>query len=107
MKQKEKPGVMVYFDLLPVISQLSNADKGRLFQAILEYAQPGVVPELPSKLRPVWPMLTSRIDNDDVRYKQTIAKRRYAAYSRWEREEDRIPLGFTDWMRKEGFYADA
>lgn len=107
MKQNTKPGVMIYFDVLPVISQLNNSDKGRLFQAILEYAQQGVAPELPAKLRPVWPMLAARMDNDDIRYRQTIAKRRYAAYSRWEREEERIPLGFTDWMRKEGFYADA
>lgn len=103
MSKKEKPGVMVYFDMLPVIAQLSNADKGKLFQAILEYAQLGVVPELPAKLRPVWPMLTTRMDHDDIRYQRTVAKRKYAAYARWRKEEEKEPLPFTDWMRLEGY----
>ena len=100
MNKKTKPGVMVYFDMLPVIAQLSNADKGKLFQAILEYAQLGVVPELPAKLRPLWPMITSRMDHDDIRYQRTVAKRKYAAYARWEREDSRIPLPFVSWMQE-------
>lgn len=99
MRKKEKPGVMVYFDMLPVISQLSNADKGRLFQAILEYAQLGVVPELPPKLRPLWPLITTRIDHDEYRYQETVTKRKYAAYARWEKLDDRIPLSYDDWIQ--------
>ena len=103
MNKKTKPGVMVYFDMLPVIAQLSNADKGKLFQAILEYAQLGVVPELPAKLRPLWPMITSRMDHDDIRYQKTVANRKYAAYTRWERQDDRIPLPFDEWLHHEGY----
>lgn len=103
MQDSKKPGVMIYFDILPVIAQLSNTDKGRLFQAILEYAELGVVPELPTKLRPVWPMLTSRMDSDDIRYQRTVAKRRYAAYARWRKQENREPLPLVEWMKLEGY----
>ena len=41
-----KPGVMFYFDVRPCIKRLDAAEKGRLFEAILDYGEFGVVPEL-------------------------------------------------------------
>ena len=34
---KKKPGVMVYFDLRGMVKLLPDAEKGKLFEAILEY----------------------------------------------------------------------
>ena len=40
---KEKPGVMIYFDVLPVLTHLSIEEKGMLFEAILNYAKYGYI----------------------------------------------------------------
>ena len=40
-----KPGVMIYFDIAPAMKHLTDADKGRLFDAILEYGASGTVAE--------------------------------------------------------------
>ena len=37
-----RPGIMVYFDMLGPIKVLPDADKGRLFVAMLEYGQSGI-----------------------------------------------------------------
>ena len=34
-----RPGIMLYFDILEPIKVLPDADKGRLFVAMLEYGQ--------------------------------------------------------------------
>ena len=41
-----KPGVVVYFDIRPCIARLSLSEKGQLFDAILDYAENGVEPEI-------------------------------------------------------------
>ena len=40
-----RPGIMVYFDMMGPLSKLPDADKGRLFWAMLEYGKFGTVPE--------------------------------------------------------------
>ena len=39
-----RPGIMLYFDILEPIKVLSDADKGRLLVAMLEYGQSGKNP---------------------------------------------------------------
>ena len=41
-----KPGVMIYFDIIPLIEGMSPDDAGQLFLAILKYAQYGEIPSL-------------------------------------------------------------
>lgn len=54
MAKKGKPGVMIYFETARAIKRCSYEEKGRLFDAILEYAEFGVVPELPPPLDMAW-----------------------------------------------------
>lgn len=49
-----RPGIMLYFDILEPLKVLPDADKGRLFVAILEYGQFGVVPEFEGMLAMAW-----------------------------------------------------
>ena len=41
-----KPGVMIYFDIIPLIEGMSPDDAGQLFLAILKYAQYGEIPSI-------------------------------------------------------------
>ena len=103
---KQKPGVMIYFDIIPVLDLLSNNDAGILFRAILQYGEKGVLPELDQGLALVWPLIRQRLDCDATRYQTTVMKRKYAAYARWERQNDREPMSYTDWLEQHGYETD-
>ena len=56
----QKPGVMIYFEMLPTIQNLSKADKAALFEAILEYGMHKTLPPMSAKLKVVWPLVQQR-----------------------------------------------
>ena len=60
--------VQVYYDFLPSLEPLSDAERGRLFTALLEYASQGTAPDLRGNERYVWPQLKSQIDRDSKKY---------------------------------------
>ena len=103
---KKKPGVMVYFDLRGMLKLLPDAEKGKLFEAILEYGETGSVGELTDTLRIVWPLIQNRLDKDSLRYTDVGTKRRYAAYVRWAKEHNERPMEFRDWSISNGFQRD-
>jgi len=94
----DKPGVMVYFDIWAVIQRMSNELTGILFKAIMEYGATKRVPELPDSLYIIWPMIQSRLDNDDERYYRVSQKKRYAIYTRWAKHKNEPVLPFDRWL---------
>lgn len=76
MAKKGKPGVMIYFETARAIKRCSYEEKGRLFDAILEYAEFGVVPELPPPLDMAWAFIVDKIDRDSERYSDIQEKNR-------------------------------
>ena len=76
MGNKGRPGVMIYFETARAIKRCSYEEKGRLFDAILEYAEFGVVPELPPPLDMVWAFIVDKIDRDSARYADIQEKNR-------------------------------
>ena len=60
--------VQVYHDFIHSLTPLSDAERGRLFTAMLEYAGQGTAPDLRGNERFVWPQLKSQIDRDCKRY---------------------------------------
>lgn len=56
-----RPGIMLYFDILEPLKVLPDADKGRLFVAILEYGQFGVVPEFEGMLAMAWGFIKPKL----------------------------------------------
>ena len=103
---KKKPGVMVYFDLRGMLKLLTDAEKGKLFEAILEYGETGIESELDDKLKVAWPLIRMRLDMDNTRYEFVGYKRKYAAYTRWAKEHGEEPKEFENWMEEHGFYSD-
>ncbi len=49
-----KPGVMFYFDMRQSMKRLTLEEKGRLFEAIMDYSQLGTAPELDGVLGVAW-----------------------------------------------------
>ena len=102
-KMKKKPGVMIYFSIRQVLKRLTNEDKGVLFDAILEYAETGKVGVLPDTLYVVWPLIQMSLLSDDLRYRRTVVKRRYAAYVRWARDHGAQVQEFPAWAAEKGY----
>lgn len=96
----QKPGVMIYFEVMPTIEKLSNAKAGLLFKAILEYGQDRKIPAFRNELDCIWPLIQARLDTDDLRYYQVAQKKRYAAYTRWAKKKGLEPLPYDCWLNE-------
>lgn len=99
----KRPGVMIYFTLRPVLERLSNEDKGILFDAILSYGDIGTTPPLPDTLYTLWPLIQSHLLQDDLRYRQTVMKRTYAAYVRWAKQNMEVVKPYLVWAEEKGY----
>ena len=69
-----KPGVMIYFNMIPS-SRLPDADRLRLYDAMMEYGRSGTEPEFEGALGVAWDYVAPVLALDDDRYQETRAKR--------------------------------
>ena len=78
-----RPGVMFYFDMLPALKRLTKVQKADLFEALLEYAQHGVLPEFNDVgVSVAWDFIQPRIDRDAQAYELKCLKNQYSVYCR-------------------------
>ena len=93
-----RPGIMVYFDMLGPIKVLPDADKGRLFVAMLEYGQSGIVPKFDGMLALAWEFAKPKLDRDNEEYNRTVLKRQYATFCRDRKKKGEPEISFDEWM---------
>ena len=75
-----RPGVMVYFGTIrPCLKLLNKTEQLQLFDAILDYAEFGDVPDFSGTLGTVWSILQVQLDRDFEAYARKV-RRRKAAY---------------------------
>lgn len=60
----QMPYIKVFVDYLDAIEPLGDAERGRLFTSLLEYARSGEVPQLGGNERFIFPMMRAQIDRD-------------------------------------------
>lgn len=92
-----KPGVVVYFDIRPCIARLSLSEKGQLFDAILDYAENGVEPEIDGGLGVAWDFIRPRIDKDSARYARKVESNQYAVFTRELKKRGLEPVSRDVW----------
>jgi len=63
-----------YHSYLESIEPLGDAERGRLFTALLTYSRTGIVPELQGNERFVFPTLKSNIEREIASYEENSAK---------------------------------
>ena len=95
----EKPGVVLYFDVLPALRFLDYEQKGKLFEAILEYGESEKIPDFSDDplLGMAWCFVGPRIDRDGESYGEKKEQRKYAAYCREAKKNGISPLSFDEW----------
>lgn len=92
-----KPGVMFYFDVRLCIKRLNLNEKGQLFEAILDYAESGIEPELDGALGIAWDFIQPRLDQDTERYGNKVLQKQYAAFVRELKKRGSVTISFDEW----------
>ena len=92
-----RPGIMVYFDMLGPIKVLPDADKGRLFVAMLEYGQNGTIPQFDGMLALSWEFIKPKLDRDGETYENSKVQRKYAAFCKRRAALGLPKVPFEEW----------
>lgn len=93
-----RPGIMLYFDIRQPLRVLPDADKGRLFDAILEYGEHGTIPEFDGMLAMAWGFIQPKLDRDSKEYERTVLKRQYATFCREIKRKGAPDVSFDEWV---------
>lgn len=73
-----------YHSYVVAMSELSDAECGRLFRALLEYSATGIVSELRGNERIIFPMMAQQIDREKRAYEDKCNRNRQSAGRRWD-----------------------
>lgn len=65
---KKMPYVCLYSDYLESLAHYSDAQRGRLYTALLQYLRDGSQPEFKGSERYIWPSLQYQLDRDMATY---------------------------------------
>ena len=98
----DRPGIILYFDMVAPLKRLGYEEKGKLLEAMLEYGQFGVVPELDGVLPFIWDCIQPKLDADAKRYRKTVFQKTHASYCSKEKRAGRVPIDFEEWCEREG-----
>ena len=78
MMAKKRRGVLLYFEHAKPLSSLPFEDRGRLFTAILEYGEFGIIPDFSGdqRLEFAWIYLKQGVDADAEEYARKCEQNR-------------------------------
>ena len=78
----EKPGVMLYFDVIDSMRELSGDECKELIVALEDYGKDGKEPDFKDNkaLKSLWPVIRSGLNRDNERYVAVRSSRKYGAY---------------------------
>ena len=93
----DQPGVMIYFDILDPIQNLTDSEKGQLFNAILEYGKDDIPPQFEGALAIAWGFIKPKLDRDAAKYQEKILKNTYAAFCRELKKRDITTISRESW----------
>lgn len=77
---------------------LSDADKGRLLVAMLEYGKYGTVPQFDGMLALAWGFVQPKIDRDEETYENSKIQRQYAAFCKKRAKVGLPKVAFEEWL---------
>ena len=98
---------LVYLDYAKAVEWLSDEDAGKIFKALLAYADNREEPQLDGGLRAVFAMMQNQIDRDREKYEETCEKRRANGEkggrppkAKAQTENQKKPNGFSEKQTK-------
>lgn len=96
---KKRPGIIIYFDMLPALDQLSDEQLGKVHRASLHYAANGTIPDFNDEpfLKFVWELKKARIDADGISYQEKAASNLFGTYCREAKKRGIEPVSYSFW----------
>lgn len=96
-----RPGLLLYFDLVPALEKLPPASVGELLLAALHYAREGTEPTFEeTALEFAWAFLRPSIDRDGEAYESKRQRGDWLVYCRGCKKDGAEPLSFEDWKQR-------
>ena len=80
--KKNKDTVLLFMEIRDSIDFLTDEESGRLFKAILAYAEEGVIPDFQVPLMSVFLLVKSQIDRGEEAYIEKCIKNRINSLKR-------------------------
>lgn len=96
-----RPGLLLYFDVLPALDKLPRDAVGELLLGALRYAQDGVEPTFEdSSLEFAWAFLRPSIDRDGATYEEKRLRGDWLTYCRQRKKDGVDALDFETWRER-------
>lgn len=96
-----RPGVMLYFSILPALDSLPPASAGTLLLAAMHYAQDGKEPVFEdSTLSFAWSFMKPSIDRDSDVYEEKRLRGEWLTYCRQCKRDGNEPSDFETWRQR-------
>ena len=96
-----RPGVMLYFSILPALDSLPPASAGTLLLAAMHYAQDGREPTFEDgTLSFAWSFLKPSIDRDGEVYDEKRLRGEWLTYCRQCKRDGNEALDFETWRQR-------
>ena len=76
MAEKKKASFVLYHDIRVPLELLSDEERGKLFLAILDYSELGVVPDFTGALQMSFAFIRTALDRDTIAWENKRQKRR-------------------------------
>lgn len=96
-----RPGLLLYFDILPALDKLPHEAVGELLLAALHYAQDGAEPSFEdSSLGFAWAFLKPSIDRDGAAYDEKRQRGDWLTYCRQCKRDGVDALDFETWRER-------
>ena len=93
-----RPGLILYFELLEPLRKLSDADRGKLLIAILEYGKDGIEPDFDGVLALTWGFVRPKLDRDKGAYENSKLQRKYAVFCKKRSGLGLEKIPFDEWI---------
>ena len=102
------PGVMIYLELKRSLELFTDEEKGKLLDAILNYAETGELPQFSERgMKTLWNSVREKIDRDAQKYEETRGKRRqnrlYGIYKNICIRRGDDPVSFEEWKLQDEY----
>lgn len=99
----DQQGIVVYFDLLDILQDYTEAEAGQLLIAMLEYSANGALPDFQDRaMKTLWKNIRQKLDRDMLKYSATVEARQYATFCReWRKKNvNTDPPSFEEWKQE-------
>ena len=93
-----KPGIMLYFEIMPALETMSMELRGELLTAMMYYGKTGKKPKMEGTLKMIWPLIQVRLDCDTKRYDKVVIRNQYATYAKAAKKNNEEKLSYEKWL---------